>query len=50
MLAGLQADTVLLIFTLAALAPAEQAIMLQNAYQVGFVLHFACMIGIPCSC
>ena len=36
--AGLQADTVLLIFTLAALPPADQAIMLQNAYQVSSVL------------
>ena len=32
--AGLQADTLLLIFTLAALAPADQATVLQNAFQV----------------
>lgn len=32
--AGLEADSVLLIFTLAALAPEGQHIMLQNAFQV----------------
>lgn len=42
--AGLEADIVLLIFTLAALDPQGQAVMLQNAYKVRcglfqFALH-----------